>query len=366
MELRYKRETDYHGNIFLLKGVSIAMAAYFFTWVLNRLHVFIVADHIMNPGFAISLGIFLCTLAMAKILGIHRNRTKYVLIALTVILFTSINVMMTFHSVLATSIPLILSVQYRNKKIMWYTCILSMLGQFATVFLGLRFGLCNANWLMLTPNTASEFVEAVANGTLALRDPGMPRPLAQFLFFVLPQWFILGSLVPILLTISARIEARSRREAISHIHKEQDFFTGLGNRFLYQRMLKEYYPKSKQVALMLWDIRNLKQISDEMGPEYGDTLVTMMAKSIKPFKDEVTRLFRVTGGRFALIRTGASLESCAKIAEEWRKNVDKLNEGSKVQLTAAIGYAQAKGCDCDLMIAQAEKMVANYKVLCDE
>lgn len=365
MKLKYLKDSDYQANVIILKGVAAANIVYGIAWILNLLNVYFIDGNIMNTGMAISTFIFALMFCTAKAMGMDNSRTKYAMVAFAVLFFTSVNMMLTFHSLLASTLPLILSVQYRRKKILWFCSILVMLGQAATVYGSFYFGLCNANWILYTSYSTESFIEMLTSNSVSITDPGIPHWLAQFLYFILPQWMILGCFVPTLMVLSAQIEARSQRDLVKHRQKSLDYMTGLGNRTLYNSMLKDYYSHVKQVAIIMWDIRNLRKISEEEGPEVGDTLVAMMAESIKPFRSEHVRPFRITGNRFAMLLKGYNLDNCTRIIDQWRVNVEKLNRTSKVKLNAAIGYAQSSGADYDLAVAQAEKMLQDYKSVSD-
>jgi len=365
MKLKYLKDSDYQANLIVLKGAAAANLVYAIVWILNLIHVFFIDPNIMNTGIGISTFLFALMFCTGKAMGLENPKTKYVLIAFSVAFITSINIMLTYHSILASTLPLILSVQYRKKKILWYTCWLVMLGQAATVYGGYHFGLCNANWVLYTCYTTDSFMQMLLNNDVTIAEPGISRTLAMFLYYVLPQWMILGCFVPTLLLLSAQIEARSQRDLVKHRQESLDYMTGLGNRTLYNNMLKDYYPNVKQMAVIMWDIRNLRKISDEQGPEMGDRLISMMADSIKPFRSEHVRPFRIAGSKFAMLLKGYNLDNCTRIIDQWRVNVEKLNSNSPVKLCAAIGYAQGSGSDSDLAVAQAEKMLTDYKSVSD-
>lgn len=365
MKLKYFKDSDYQANIFILRGVAVANLVYAIAWILNLIHVYFIDANIMNTGIAISTFIFALMFCTAKVMGMDNSRTKYAMIAFTVAFITSVNIMLTYHSLLASTLPLILSVQYRKKKILWHAFWMVMLGQALTVYCSFYFGLCNANWILYTSYTTETFLQMIKNNDLTLIDPGVPHWLAQFLYYILPQWMILGCFVPALSILSAQIEARSQRDLVKHRQESLDYMTGLGNRTLYNNMLREYYPNVRQMAVIMWDIRNLRKISDEQGPEMGDKLVTMMSESIKPFRSDHVRPFRIAGNKFAMLLKGYNIDNCMRIIDQWRLNVEKLNRNSEVKLNVAIGYAQASGADCDLAIAQAEKMLQDYKSVSD-
>lgn len=357
----YPKDSDYEANKFTLLAVRFSCVLFGIIWVLNILGIFIVDDTIMNVGFFGSILICSLTFAVVKSMGLNNPRTKYVVLLFSAINYDFISVMLTYHATLVMAIPLLLSVQYREKKLIRYAYIITAIGQAISVYGGYYLGLCNANMLLFTAHPTDFYLEEIADGILTPNDPGLPTNLALFVFFVVPQWFIYMAFLPVLFHMSKQVEIRAQNEIMGKRQSETDFMTGLGNSGHYQEMVKEYYPLIKNIAIIIWDINNLHQINETQGHEVGDTLIAMAADSIKPLEGPHQKIFRVGGDEFVLVIENPSDGAINKALLKWNNKLDELNRSSITKLSAMVGYSQGDGRDIDFLIKDAYRMMVNLK-----
>ena len=84
-----------------------------------------------------------------------------------------------------------------------------------------------------------------------------------------------------------------------------DSLTGLLNRsgFLetYQVVLETARFKKSNVALLILDIDNLKNVNDSIGSEEGDALIVRVAEVLKSFRKDEIQIFRYGDDEFAVI-----------------------------------------------------------------
>lgn len=361
MTKEYLKDFELSANSFTLRVIGYAAALFCIIWILNVLGVFIVEQSIMNTGFFGSTIIILVAIAFSKLLGAGNPKTKYILLFFATVAFEFMGVMLTYHALLVTILPILLSVQYRSRKVIHFTYIVTIIGHIVNVYGGYYFGLCNANMLLFTTNTTEYYLQQVVAGTLAPNDPGIPVDLALFIFFVFPQWFIMLSFLPVLFHISKQIENRVQREMVFSQKNDIDFMTGVYNRICFERLSKEYYPSLKSISVIVWDINDLKMINDTRGQAIGDILVAMTADSIKPLQNTTQRVFRSGGDRFVLIIENSSNGDINRALLKWNAKVDQLNSGSTVKISAAVGYSQGKGDDLEYLIKDASHMMYNHK-----
>lgn len=357
----YQKDSDYEANKFTLKAIRFSCILFGIIWILNILGIFIVDDTIMNVGFFGSILICAITFAVVKSIGLSNPKTKYVVLLFSAINYDFIGVMLTYHALLITALPLLLSVQYRNNKIIRYAYLITAIGHIVNVYGGYYLGLCNANMLLFTAHPTEFYAEQITEGILAPNDPGMPIPLALLVFFVVPQWFILMAFLPVLFHISKQVEIRTQNEIMGKRQSETDFMTGLGNSAHYQQMLKDYYPVIKNLAIIIWDINNMRLINEQQGHEVGDTLIAMAADSIKPLEAPNQKLYRVAGDEFVLIIENPSDGAINKALLKWNSKLDELNRSSITKLSAMVGYSQGSGRDIDFLVKDAYRMMANLK-----
>ena len=77
-----------------------------------------------------------------------------------------------------------------------------------------------------------------------------------------------------------------------------DFITGFRNRVSLMKFVKNNYPKDNNFDLYFVRIRNLSEINQKYGLEYGDLVVSSAAKSLTTKIPESTISFRSSGSQF--------------------------------------------------------------------
>ncbi|WKY59586.1 diguanylate cyclase [Vibrio sp. SNU_ST1] len=77
-----------------------------------------------------------------------------------------------------------------------------------------------------------------------------------------------------------------------------DFITGFRNRISLMKFVKNSYSKDKNFDLYFVRIRNLTEINQKYGLEYGDLVVSSAAKSLTTKIPESTISFRTSGSQF--------------------------------------------------------------------
>jgi GGDEF domain-containing protein len=77
-----------------------------------------------------------------------------------------------------------------------------------------------------------------------------------------------------------------------------DFITGFRNRISLMKFVKNSYSKDKNFDLYFVRIRNLTEINQKYGLEYGDLVVSSAAKSLTTKIPESTISFRSSGSQF--------------------------------------------------------------------
>ncbi|MEZ9412262.1 MULTISPECIES: GGDEF domain-containing protein [Vibrio] len=77
-----------------------------------------------------------------------------------------------------------------------------------------------------------------------------------------------------------------------------DFITGFRNRVSLMKFVKNNYPKDNNFDLYFVRIRNLSEINQKYGLEYGDLVVSSAAKSLTDKIPESTISFRSSGSQF--------------------------------------------------------------------
>lgn len=322
------------------------------TLILNMLDIFIVEDKLMY--IAVSGGA-ISTLIIAIIVKYFNNSpmTKYVLITLMVTYVTIIGIALTYHTLLVCTVPVLCSTQYKNKRFVYYTYIISVIGMFLIVMLGYFYGLCDANMLMLTSSTIENYIDSSTN-TLTIdtinTNPWMTLPL----YFVFPRALLLLALIPVILHIVDVISQNAVREMEYKKLSETDSMTQLFNKNKYLQMIEDYYPEIETVGVMFWDINGLKDVNDTYGHEYGDHLISAISSAIKENMGEYTYAYRIGGDEFVVIIENATEEMLVAISKKCKASIAIKNEVSKIPISASVGYAVGLGANIETLIAKAD------------
>ena len=347
-----------HSNRFTVRCLLITYFFMAFMWVMNLLGIFIVDKGLMNYGFFLLSFLVLLLIAICKLVGYNKPWLKYVIIIFAVLMTDVLAVVLTYHIVIASVLPLIYAIQYSDKKLLFFSYGMSVIGIFASVMAGYYFGLCDANMVLLTTGPLKDYVDAngVAHFGPVNDNPWLTLPL----FYAFPRCVILLALIPVLLHVSNGMAMRELRGLYLQRISEIDDMTQLYNKNKYLQMVKDTYPKVDKIGVVFWDVNGLKETNDTLGHVMGDKLIASIADSIRGFTNDKCRAYRIGGDEFILICEGENELKMNEIANEWKKKVEELNLTSEIPLSAAIGYAAGEGKNIGAVIKLADdRMYAN-------
>lgn len=327
-------------------------------WILNLLGIFIVQKSLMNYGFFLLSVVMLILVAVCNLVGYDKPWLKYVILTFAVLMTTVLSIALTYHMIIASVLPLIYAIQYSDKKLLFYTYALSVIGIFASVMGGYYLGLCDANMVLLTTSTLDEYVDAagITHFGPVNDNPWVTLPL----FYAFPRSIILLALIPVLLHVSNGMAKRELKGLYLQRMSEIDDMTQLYNKNKYLSMIKDYYPKVEKVGVIFWDVNGLKETNDTLGHVMGDKLIAAIADSIRGFTNDKCKAYRVGGDEFIMICEDENELKMNEIVNEWNKIIAENNKESEIPLSAAVGYAAGKGEDIGAIIKRADdRMYAN-------
>jgi diguanylate cyclase (GGDEF)-like protein/PAS domain S-box-containing protein len=131
-----------------------------------------------------------------------------------------------------------------------------------------------------------------------------------------------------------------RRQAL------HDSLTGLPNRsLLHDRLdqaLRNAHRSDAQVALMIMDLDQFKEVNDALGHHLGDKLLVAIGDRLETIVRECDTIARLGGDEFALLlTTGASEEGAVRVAEKVAAALEEpfYVEGISLQTNASVGIA---------------------------
>lgn len=126
----------------------------------------------------------------------------------------------------------------------------------------------------------------------------------------------------------------------------RDGLTGVGNRTAFQERLVELEQEKKQlpgIAIIMFDVNDLKLINDNQGHQKGDQLLVCSAEIIKAaVESENGTCYRIGGDEFAGILSSENVtDRCEKVIAGFTKAMDDYNgvKGQPFHISIASGYA---------------------------
>lgn len=347
-------------NKFSIKCQFMTMIFPFITWILNCMGVFIVDRRLMAVSLLSSLLVTVATVVICEMLGMYNRMTKYFAMAGIVIAIFVQSSALTYHMYILVVLPIIYSLMYGNRKLVYYTFGLSMIGIMLSVYIGYYYGLCDANMVVLTRGTISEYIDVT--GTFFKQTPVNPNPmLTLFLYFVVPRWMLLLAVMIMVMHISDMICNKAANEEHLKQLSEIDAMTGVYNKNKYLNMVRYYYPDVNNVAVIFWDVNRLKETNDTFGHVYGDFLIKSIADSIREAVGVEGNIFRVGGDEFVAIIENTRKENVRDIIARCESNIKKRDDSSKVAVSASVGYAYGLGRDIEEIIQKADTNMYKQK-----
>lgn len=126
----------------------------------------------------------------------------------------------------------------------------------------------------------------------------------------------------------------------------RDGLTGVGNRTAFQERLEELEGEKKElpgIAIVMFDVNDLKYVNDHLGHQRGDELIVGSANIVRnAVESEEGAVFRIGGDEFAGIFSGEDVEGrCESALSRFRQAMDGYNavKNQALRISIASGYA---------------------------
>lgn len=151
-------------------------------------------------------------------------------------------------------------------------------------------------------------------------------------------------------TIKA-VKIGAKAEFVSKLAYE-DGLTGLANRTAFNERLEMLQMKQDPVALIMFDVNNLKKVNDNLGHQYGDEMLVNSARLISDsFETIGGECYRIGGDEFVVILCKDNiLKAVTDGLQAFKGYVKEYNEQEhlKYQIRIAYGYALLEEEQCDV------------------
>lgn len=174
-------------NIYVMHCFTISMIVYFVCFILNVFDIFIVDKDVMKLGFIPSMVIYAIVYVVTKIKSVSSRNMKYFILFSIVVVFTLAGVTITYHVVVVALLPIMYSILYSSRKVMWYVYGLTVISTIIVVYGGYYYGLCDANMALLTTSKLDTYL---SNGYFTLTSVNDNVIITLFLYFIIPRCLI--------------------------------------------------------------------------------------------------------------------------------------------------------------------------------
>ena len=143
--------------------------------------------------------------------------------------------------------------------------------------------------------------------------------------------------------------------------KEVDSTTRLYNKNKYEDMLANYYTMVDRVAVVLWDINNLKEINDRMGHGMGDKLIETLSGAIYAQTDKRKKAYRIGGDEFVMLIENPEEQEAEQIIQSVKDKLARHREEGGLRVSSAVGTAEGTGIDILKVIHDADERMYEDK-----
>ena len=145
-----------------------------------------------------------------------------------------------------------------------------------------------------------------------------------------------------------------------------DCLTNCYNRRFFMQKLEEEIERAKRngnkFSLIMLDIDRFKSINDRFGHNAGDLVLKSMAEMIKNRIRKIDTLARWGGEEFVLLLPDTPMENAARLAEELRESLSRMDIQGVGRVTASFGVAgYCPGDSVDSLVNKADNMMYEAK-----
>lgn len=352
-------EEDSAPNAFSLHCIWYSIAIVLLFVALQLSHICIVDNNIAMPSLISAFFILL----IAEAFGYYTDHTKpwlkYALVLLATIAVTVVGIFLTYHTILASVLPLLIAAQYSRRRVIWFAYALSIISIPIIVLLGYKYGLSDANMVIQTISKSSDYGKYLSSEVLPLSE----RWSTILLFFALPRCLIITAFIPMINAIVINRKEILLRDVQIQYMGEHDHMTCFYNREKYTSMLKTTYSQLESVAVVFFDVNNLKLVNDTYGHSVGDELILRAADSIRNALKDSMDAYRLGGDEFMVVIPYGKESDAKALIEDWKNKLSIMNsKPGIVGCQIAYGFAAGRGDNFAEVFRLADKQMYDNKL----
>lgn len=353
---QYQSELAYQeikANKRTLKGIGWFLIAVAFMWLLTVTGFFEVDKNLITISFFSDIVLFVPAVYIYFKGNLSNTWIKYLLLSLICVASAVIVSFLSFHATLIYVVPLLFAVIYRRRSAIWFVYAVNTVTMLISSLVSFYYGICDLNLLLESQHVRSWYLDIITEGALNIPfndNPVFiiivfevfPRSIILFVFSIMMQYSIVSS-----------NEDAYRIAQLTYL-KETDTKTRVFNKNKYVEMAAEYYPGLEKIAVLFWDLNNLKYINDKYGHAMGDKAIETLSSALILHSDETCRIYRIGGDEFLMILDNPEENKAESIIREVQERLADANRDKKIKVSSAVGYAIGKGRDIKEVVKKAD------------
>lgn len=213
--------------------------------------------------------------------------------------------------------------------------------------------------------TCTSYRHLVKDGTFLLTKVNESPVITLFLYYVLPRSFTTFCFQYLCNKVNYVVR-KSLENAVQMEYKAlTDDMTGAYNKNRLIELLNNRERDGQDIAVIYWDVNQLKYVNDNWGHLCGDRLITEVAKTIQSIAREEDIVIRYGGDEFLLYVANGTKEIAEQLIEAWKVRLEeeKKRENYEFPVSASVGYALGKHSQLkDIIVAADKDMYANKRI----
>lgn len=348
-------------NIFVFRMLLVWHLLYTFVFILNCLDVFIVDKVIFATGYLLSCILLIVFIIALLIFGVDHVCAKYLCISEAGFLVMITSSTLTYHMVIVVMLPIVIAGVYSSRKLSIFAFVFSVFNIAFSTYVGYYFGVCDANMALITTTSLKHLQKG---GVFLLNEVNKNPWVTLFMYYVFPRSLIATGFYCVSNGVNKMI-----RRTIEKAHRikheaAMDDMTGLYNKNKLLSDLEKPKEPDRNVAVIYWDVNQLKFVNDTYGHGQGDSLIARVAGTIRLVAandNDNVRTYRYGGDEFVMIIPDGTKEEALSFIDRWNKLMEPIQKDSKIPISASVGYACGRYADIRKIIGEADERMYENK-----
>ena len=361
--VQYEQESiaqEINANKRILNAFVWVLAAIALLWIGALTGLLEVDRRMVTAAFLLSFVLYLPTFYLIHRGQFSKSWIKYFLLALLCIICGIIMSILSYHATLLTIFPLLYAIQYREKKVIWFTFSVSLITTTISAIIGFYFGICDLNLLLHGHHSQGWYLSTITADALIF--PLNENPLLSILLHMMLPRALMLLLLSVMMQYTVISNTRDAlRIAQLTYHKDTDSYTKVFNKNKYEEMITKYYPVVDRLAVIFFDLNNLKKVNDELGHAMGDYIIETLASTINSLSNDYRKVYRIGGDEFVKVLENPVEGEAEEMIAVTQSKLNLHNETGPIKISSAMGFAYGHGSNVLEVVKEADAKMYEHK-----